>query len=95
MGVVNSPSTSPANTGTPLRRMAVAGAGTGRTPWAHLTWPYPVLSGEATILSALSLSMSRHVPTTSATASMAPTSWKWTSSTGLPWTSASAEAIEP
>ncbi len=33
-------------TGAPRRSSAVAGAGTGRTPWAHLTVPLPMLSAE-------------------------------------------------
>ena len=33
------PSTFPASVGTPRRMFAVAGAGTGRMPWAHRTCP--------------------------------------------------------
>lgn len=93
VGVAISPSWSPENAGTPSSRMAVAGAGTGIVPWAHSTVPNPVQIGDATMRSGASLSMSMQVPTTSAMASSIPTSWKWTSPTGLPWTRASAPAI--
>ena len=64
----------------------MAGAGTGRTPWAQRTVPPPTCTGEAITWSAANSSISRHTAVTSATASMVPTSWKWMSVTGTPWT---------
>lgn len=93
VGVVYSPSRSPEYAGIPSRMREVAGAGTGMTPWAQVTWPNPVLSGEATTLSGDRRSISMQTPTTSATASSAPTSWKWTMFTGSPWTLDSASAM--
>lgn len=93
VGVVISPSMSPANTGMSRSMSAVAGAGTGSMPCAQRTWPKPVRTGETTILSGASMSSSQLTPTTSATASIAPTSWKCTSPTSRPCTALSALAI--
>ena len=79
--------------GAPSRIRAVAGAGTGSTPWAQRTWPLPTWMGDTTTRSGAISCISRHTPTTSATASSAPTSWKWTWSTGSPCTAASASAM--
>ena len=76
----------------PRSRRSVAGAGTGSTPWAHLTVPPPTLTGEQTTRSGASVSISRHTPSTSATASMLPSSWKWMFSISCPWTAVSAAA---
>ena len=54
----------------------VSGAGTGRIPWAHRTWPLPTWMGETTTSSGARRSISRQTAVTSATASMVPTSWK-------------------
>ena len=77
----------------PVRIRAVAGAGTLRIPWAHRTVPLPTHTGEATTRSGSSRCISQHTAVMSATASMAPTSWKWMLVTGTPWTALSAAAI--
>ena len=46
VGVHSSASTPPVVTGTPSSRWAVAGAGTGRRPWAVRTVPLPTATGE-------------------------------------------------
>ena len=79
--------------GTSFRSSAVAGAGTGMMPWAQRTWPLPTWTGEASTRSGANSRISRHTALTSARASMVPTSWKWISSTGTPWTLLSASAI--
>ena len=61
--------------GTPESRLAVAGAGTGITPWAQRTVPLPTWMGETRIRSGFSRDRAQHTPVTSATASRAPTSW--------------------
>ena len=73
--------------------LAVAGAGTGRMPWAHFTVPPPTFIEECTIFSIFKLSSKIAVPTISIIESTAPTSWKHTSSIFFPCTSASAVAI--
>ena len=69
-----------------------AGAGTGRMPWAHFMVPDPTLRGDETVFSMPAISTRTKAPMMSAMESMAPTSWKWTSSGVVPWTFASASA---
>jgi hypothetical protein len=64
--------------------MAVAGAGTGLRPWAHFTVPLPGGTDRQVIRSTLSKSIATAAPAMSAMLSSAPTSWKWTFSTGIP-----------
>ncbi len=89
VGVTNSKSTSVAYVGTPRRHSTVAGGGSGRIPWRACTKPRPIGNGEATT-SAPRCAMHAAAPTMSTIASTAPTSWKWTSSSGILWTAASA-----
>ena len=49
VGVQSSPCTWVLYTGIPCKIWAVAGAGTGRIPWAQWTWPLPTWTGEAMI----------------------------------------------
>ena len=70
-----------------------AGAGTGRMPWAHFMVPDPTLRGDETVFSMPAISTRTKAPMMSAMESMAPTSWKWTSSGVVPWTFASASVI--
>jgi hypothetical protein len=58
-------------------------------PWRAFTKPRPIGSGEATT-SAPRYVKHAAAPTMSTIASTAPTSWKWTSSSGILWTAASA-----
>ena len=93
VGVHSSPVTGPGQVGIPARRFSVAGAGTGKTPWAQRTVPAPSAMGEAKMASGAIISSSIQQPTTSPMASNAPTSWKWTSVTGTPWALLSALAM--
>ena len=79
--------------GAPVSSLAVAGAGTGSTPWAQRTDPAPTQMGETTTRSGRRASIRRHTAAMSAMASNAPTSWKWISETGTPWASLSALAM--
>ncbi len=90
VGVVNSKGTFDSAKGTPWSNSAVAGAGMLHSPWAILTRPVPVGTGDATIRSTPSRSQPTEAPTMSAIASAAPTSWKWTCSIPTPCTLASA-----
>ena len=92
VGVVSSPSTSSAASGTPRSSSPVAGAGIEQRPWAISTKPWPVGTGEQTTRSTPSKSKPIAEPTMSAIESTAPTSWKWTFSIVLPCTFASASA---
>ena len=56
--------------------LVLAGAGTGRMPWAQRTCPQPTCTLEQKTFSAERRCMRRHTPTTSARASSVPTSWK-------------------
>ena len=56
--------------------LVLAGAGTGRMPWAHLTCPLPTWMGETTTSSTARRSISRQNAVISAIASIVPTSWK-------------------
>ena len=69
-------------TGAPRRSSAVAGAGTGRTPWAHWTVPLPVLSAEQYQRVGGDGSTATAAQTMSTMASSEPTSWKWMDSGG-------------
>src|SRR5512136_245828 len=71
---------------------AVAGAGTGRTPWEPRTSPLPNATGRTTTCPAWRLWRAVQAPTISAMASSAPTSWKWTTP---PWTAPSARCSLP
>src|SRR5579885_1723183 len=78
--------------GTPLSNSAVAGVGTGNVPWVHSTKPLPVFTGEQYHFSIPSEVSPAAAHTMSVIVSTAPTSWKWTSSTGTPCIFASAWA---
>jgi len=55
----------------------VAGAGTGKRPWAHSTMPPPTLSGASNAAGDLErVDAWRRAATISTMASTAPTSWK-------------------
>lgn len=71
----------------------MAGAGTGRMPWAHFTVPDPVQTGEAITSSGASSSIKRQTLTMSAMASIVPTSWKWMLSMVVLWALDSAWAM--
>src|SRR6185295_14019227 len=88
VGVSSSPRPLP-YTGTPDTSCKVAGGGTGYTPCAIFTVPEPTLRGEARKRSTSSQPRPITEPTTSTIESTAPTSWKVTSSTSMPWTPAS------
>ena len=91
VGVVSSP-VPPACTRHPADSRTTAGTGTGRSPWAARVRPEPTATEPAlTDVTPRSVSAAA-TPTTSAIESSAPTSWKWTSSVGMPWASASASA---
>ena len=75
------------------RRNAVAGAGTESVPCAHSIVPEPTFTGEATTSSGARAFIRWQNAAMSATASRAPTSWKWTSPTGRPCARDSAAAI--
>ena len=62
--------------GAPRSKSAVAGAGTGSSPWAHRTCPLPTRTGEAKIFWGAKVCISKHTAVMSATASKVPTSWK-------------------
>jgi DNA polymerase-3 subunit gamma/tau len=93
VGVASSPASGaePA-TSQPRASSSTAGAGTGRTPCAVRTDPDPSATADSTTRTSPSAATPAHVPTTSAMASWAPTSWKCTSSGGTPCTRASAPA---
>ena len=76
----------------PSSSSAVAGAGTGIEPWAVRTMPPPIGNGAMDQLAGPMASSRAAAVTISAMESIAPTSWKVTSSTGQPWTRASASA---
>ena len=79
--------------GNRLASSAVAGAGTGMSPCAHLTVPEPSSTADETILSAPSSSKHTAAPAMSIIESTAPTSWKQTSPISRPWIFASASAM--
>ena len=93
VGVQSSLFILPEYVGMPRSMSSVAGAGTGSTPCAHFTVPPPTLTGEAYTLSGASRCISMHTFSTSAIASMLPTSWKCTFLTAQPCTLLSASAI--
>ena len=77
----------------PRRSSSVAGAGSGIPPCSEsATPPFPSGSGEQLMRATSSASTAAHTPTTSPSASIAPSSWKCTRSTGRPWMRASARA---
>ncbi len=92
VGVVSSAWMFVGRSGTPRSSSAVPGAGIGITPWAHLTVPAPVGTGVLVKRSAPSRSSAIAAPAMSAMLSSAPTSWKWTFSSGRPCAAASASA---
>ena len=85
VGVVSSATTSVPWMGAPDNRAMVAGAGTGIVPWADSTEPVPVATLAEPTSSMSSTSRAAQVPTTSTMLSIAPNSWKYTSSGGIPW----------
>ena len=74
VGVVNSPSTVEAASGTPRKSSAVAGAGMLDWPWPIWILPLPVGTGEATTRSTPNRSQPTAAPTISAIESAAPSS---------------------
>ena len=82
VGVVSSNGTSVPWVGAPTRSAMVAGAGTGISPCADSTMPWPVATLPDRTSSIPSSSRAAQVPTTSTMLSMAPTSWKCTSDGG-------------
>ena len=84
VGVVSSVLMVDGASGTPFRSSAVPGVGTGMIPCAHFTVPLPVGTGELVNASTSSMSSPTAAPTISAMLSSAPTSWKWTRSSGMP-----------
>ncbi len=70
----------------------MAGGGTGNVPCDMVTVPVPTFRGEATKRDAPSHRSATTPPTMSTIESTAPTSWKCTFSTDVPWTAASASA---
>ena len=91
VGVASSPSP-PASTCQPRASSSTAGAGTGRSPCAAWTRPDPTATGLAVTRLTPRSASAAHTPTMSAIASHDPTSWKWTSSGGMPCTRPSASA---
>ena len=67
--------------------------GTGNRPWAQFTQPVPSVTGAASTRGWPSCSRQTQAPITSTMESIAPTSWKWTSSGGCPWIRPSATAM--
>ena len=92
VGVTSSPSASSARHSTPRRSSIVAGAGSGNVPCVPETKPWNVGIGLEITFGAPISSRQMAAPTMSMMASTAPTSWKCTSSTDVPWTAASASA---
>ncbi len=92
VGVTSSAWISPPYTGTPCSSRTVAGAGTGNRPCAISIAPPPTFRGDDTMSSMPNHSRAKTTPTMSMMESMAPTSWRWTSSRDIPWIAASASA---
>lgn len=94
VGVQSSPASGgpPASTCQPFASSMTAGGGTVRSPCWVLTVPVPSATGELEPWPTPSVRMASATPTMSPIESRAPTSWKWTSSTVVPWTAASALA---
>src|SRR3990170_3996680 len=84
VGVVSSNGAVEAATGTPFNISRVAGAGMGMVPCIVLAQPVPSAIGEDTILLTLSESTAMAAPQMSIIESIAPISWKWTSSAFMP-----------
>lgn len=76
VGVAVSAWTAPRVVGTPCKSSTVAGAGTGKRPWAQRTKPPPSSTGEAQTASTSRAWRQMAAPTMSTRASVAPTSWK-------------------
>src|ERR1035438_2385832 len=76
VGVTSSTGGPDEYTGAFCNNFNVAGAGTGRVPWAHLTVPLPTFKGEHIHWSILSESAPTAAHTMSTMASTAPTSGK-------------------
>ena len=93
VGVVSSPVMGPVVMGFPASSRAVAGAGTGISPWAQRTVPLPTATGDASTRVMPRRSTPHMAPTMSTMASSAPTSWKWMRSTVVSWMAASATAM--
>ena len=92
VGVSVSPWPGKGRIGMPCSNSITAGAGTGRTPWAHRTCPSATGRGLTTKMSGDSLQNSSQVRQISRMLSRAPTSWKWISSGFFSCTLASALA---
>ena len=89
VGVVSSPP-GPPKTGTPRSSSAVAGAGIATSPCAIFTRPLPRLTGPQVSRAGARCSIAAAAPTRSTIESIAPTSWKWIRSIGMPCAFASA-----
>ncbi len=74
------------------RTSSAAGAGTGSTPCALTSVPWPIATLAQLAPTGSSQASAAAVPTTSTIESIAPTSWKVTCSTVVPWSRASARA---
>ncbi len=74
------------------RISSAAGAGTGRTPWAQRSVPWPIATSVQVTARGASQASAAAVPTMSTIESIAPTSWNATSSTDVPCSRASARA---
>ena len=86
VGVTSSPWRGPTLSGSPVAAamFTTAGTGTGITPCWQRTIPVPSTTRGTMTLSTPRLSRQTAAATTSTMASIAPTSWKCTSSTGTP-----------
>ena len=95
VGVISSLSTTDclSSKGVSFKISRVAGAGTGNNPCAQFTKPWPLYIFEAYIVFTFKYSRHTEAPTASIIESIAPTSWKWTSSIDFPWIFDSAHAI--
>jgi hypothetical protein len=89
VGVVSSPCPSK-RAGRSRRISSVAGAGTGMRPCIVSTIPLPSGGGAENTSGCPSSSSASAAPQTSTMLSTAPTSWKWTDSSGTSWILASA-----
>jgi len=93
VGVVSSKGMEDEATGTPFKISIVAGAGIGILPCMVSAVPEPSGTGEQKTVTGCKDSTARAAPMMSIMESIAPTSWKWTSSALMPCTFPSASAI--
>jgi len=85
VGVHSSRGTPPSAITPPASRStsSAAGAGTGNTPCAHFSSPWPIATAVHVTAAGASHASAAAVPTMSTIESIAPTSWRWTFSTGI------------